>query len=139
MRRQGLETGPPPEALLRPLGRLLRPLVRLLIRSGVTFPSMADLLREVYVDVAAREVLGDPKAQTDSRISLLTGIHRKNVRSLRQHEAGRDEIPAAVTLTSQIIARWIGLSAYSDRIGSPRAVPRTAPDAAPSFQTLVRS
>ena len=43
-----------PDALLRPLRRLLRPLVRLLIQGGVTFPALADLLRSLYVEVAAR-------------------------------------------------------------------------------------
>ena len=75
---------PPPAALLRASRRLLRPLVRLLMRAGVTFPVLADLLRTLYVEVAARDLLVDPKAQTDSRISLLTGVHRKEIRRLRE-------------------------------------------------------
>jgi hypothetical protein len=131
---------PTPEALIKPLARLLRPLVRLLIRSGVTFPAAAEVLRGVFVDVAAHDLLTDPKARTVSRISLLTGIHRKDVRRLRNREATEDEIPAAIALSSQIIARWLGTPAYSDSAGHPLVLPRTAAEAeVPSFEKLVRS
>src|SRR5580704_11059534 len=119
-------TAPPPEALIKPLARMLRPLVRLLIHSGVTFPAIAEVLRGVFVDVALRDLLSDPKAQTDSRISLLTGIHRKDVRRLRQGEAVIDETPAAVAVASQVIARWVGTPAYVDPNGLALVLPRTA-------------
>ncbi|TSD83195.1 hypothetical protein FFK22_039035 [Mycobacterium sp. KBS0706] len=129
----------PPQALLKPLARLLRPLVRLLIRSGVTFPILADLLRGLYVDVAARDLLPDPKAQTDSRISLLTGVHRKEIRRLRTEPPAADGIPAVVTLGSQIIARWLGAPPYADADG-PLPLPRTARTAGEaSFEGLVES
>ena len=56
-------------------------------------------------DVALRDLLSDPKARTDSRISLLTGIHRKDIRRLRQSEAVIDQTPATVAIGSQVIAR----------------------------------
>ena len=68
---------------MKPLARLLRPLVRLLIRSGVTFPVLANLIRALYVEVSLRDLLTDAKARTDSRVSLLTGVHRKEIRRLR--------------------------------------------------------
>lgn len=130
---------PPPQALLRPLTRLLRPLVRLLIRSGVTFPVLADLLRGLYVDVAARDLLANPRAQTDSRISLLTGVHRKEIRRLRTQTPATAETPAVVTLGSQIIARWLGAPPYADADG-PLPLPRTARTTGEaSFEGLVES
>jgi Family of unknown function (DUF6502) len=130
---------PAPDAMLRPLNRLLRPLVRLLIRSGVTFPVLVDLLRTLYVDVANRDLL-DPRVQTDSRISLMTGVHRKEIRRLRSLAPGRDEIPAVVTLSSEIIARWLGTPAFTDATGALLPLPRLAqPDGGPSFDSLVGS
>lgn len=131
---------PPAELLLKPLARLLRPLVSLLIRSGVTFPVLADLLRGLYVDVAARDVLLDAAARTDSRISLLTGVHRKELRRLRTQEPADDAAPAVVTLGSHVIARWLGSPAYTDAAGQPLALRRAArPGAEPSFEGLVAS
>jgi hypothetical protein len=131
---------PAPEAMLRPLNRLLRPLVRLLIRSGVTFPVLVDLLRTLYVDVASHDLLADPRVQTDSRISLMTGVHRKEIRRLRSVAPGQNATPAVVTLSSQIIARWLGTPAFTDAAGAPLALPRPAqPDGAASFDSLVGS
>lgn len=117
---------------------MLRPLVRLLIGSGIPFPVFADLVRGLYVDVAQHDLLPDPRARTDSRISLMTGVHRKEIRRLRTEHAAPDAVPERVTLGSQIVARWLGTPGYTDSAGRPLPLPRTAPeDGAPSFEGLV--
>jgi hypothetical protein len=131
---------PPPEALIRPLARLLRPLVRLLMRSGVTFPVLSDLLRGLYVEVAQQDLLPDKRTQTDSRISLLTGVHRKEIRRLRLEPPAADETPGVVTLSSQIIGRWLGIVPWVDGHGAPLPLPRlAATESGPSFEALVES
>ncbi|MBE9605119.1 hypothetical protein IAI18_09600 [Acetobacteraceae bacterium H6797] len=127
---------PPASALLRPLARLLRPLLRLLIKGGLTYPVFADLVRGLYVEQAA-QLLPEPGARTDSRLSLLTGVHRKEIRRLRESAGEAPEIPPVVTLSSQIIARWLGKPAYTDAAGGPLPLPRAAADGAPSFEQLV--
>lgn len=131
----------PPAALLRAIKRLLRPLVRLLIQSGVTLPVLADLLRALFVEVATTEVLLDRKSQTDSRISLLTGVHRKEIKRLREQKAEPDAVPPVVTLSSKIIARWLGSAACLDAHRQPLSLPRTAAadSTAMSFEALVES
>ncbi|MCJ2087834.1 DUF6502 family protein [Methylobacterium sp. E-005] len=124
-------------ALHAPLARLLRPLVRLLVARGITFPALTDLLRELYVNVAEYDFALSGKEQTDSRVSLLTGIHRKEVRRLRGAGAPVSAVPAVVSRTSRIIARWIADPAFTDPQGHPLPLPRTAEDNAPSFETLV--
>ena len=127
-----------PAALLPGLNHLLRPLVRLLIRRGVTFPMLADLLRELYVDVARRDVLPDKRAQTDSRISLLTGIHRKELRRQRLAEPAQE--PPSLSLGSQMIARWLAAPPWCGPDGTPRPLPRAAAaEGEASFDGLVES
>lgn len=125
---------PPPDDVLRALRRVLRPVVRLLIRSGVTFPIVLDLLRTVYIEAASADLA--PGERTDSRLSILTGIHRKELRRQRE-QAGMEPEPAVVTLNSQIIGRWLGDPAYAAADGSPAPLPRSGP--APSFEALVAS
>jgi hypothetical protein len=122
-----------------PLARLLRPLVRLCIRSGMTFPALAQLLRELFVNVAEHDFALEGKEQTDSRVSLLTGIHRKEVARLRGAGAPVHEAPAAVSLTSAVIARWLAAPEFTDAKGEPLPLPRTAEGDAPSFEQLVES
>jgi hypothetical protein len=137
---------PPPsftlqsDALLRPVRRLLRPLIRLLIQGGVTFPVLADLLRSLYVEVAVGDLLQDPRAQTDSRISLLTGVHRKEIRRWRSETHAPEAVPPVITITSQIVARWLRGDEYVDPEGRPRPLPRLPrPEGGPSFEGLVQS
>jgi hypothetical protein len=108
------------------------------MRSGITFPVFVDLLRDLYVDVAVHALLTDERARTDSRISLMTGIHRKEIRRSRGIEAKPSQAPAVVTVTSQIIARWLA-APWANAEGAPRPLPRTATDDAPSFERLVGS
>lgn len=132
----------PPAALLKAARRLMRPLVRLMMRSGLTFPVLVETLRGLFVDVAINDMLTDPKTRTDSRISLLTGLHRKEVRRLREILADSDEVPEVVTLISQIVGRWAGSAAFIDGQGRPRPLYRSVqPEAGdlPLFDTLVAS
>lgn len=125
-------------ALHAPLARLLRPLVRLLITSGFTFPMLADLLRELYVNVAEHDFGLPAKAQTDSRVSLLTGIHRKEVRRLRGAGAPVSDVPVAVSGSGRILARWLGAPEYATADG-PKPLARADETGGPSFESLVQS
>jgi hypothetical protein len=129
-----------PDMLLRAVRRLLRPLVRLLIQRGVTFPAVADVLRSLYVEVAAHELLTEPRARTDSRISLLTGVHRKEIRRWRSETREPEDVPPVITRTSQILARWLHDDDYVDTEGRHRPLPRLPrPEGGPSFESLVQS
>lgn len=123
-----------PSPLLSAVARLLRPLVRLLIRSGVTCPMLMEVVRGVYVDVA-RGMLPDERARTDSRISVMTGVHRKELR--RYRESGGAPHAAGPTVGSQVAARWLGLPGLQDADGRPRPLPRVAAEGEPSFESLV--
>ena len=128
-----------PDRLRAPLARLLRPLVKLCIRGGMTFPMLVQLLRELFVNVAEHDFELDGKEQTDSRVSLLTGIHRKEVARLRGAGAPVNETSATLSRTSAIIARWLAAPEFTDARGDPLPLPRTAGGDAPSFEALVAS
>jgi hypothetical protein len=129
-----------PETLVAALRRIFRPLVRLLIARSIPFPFAAEVLRGVYVDVAVTEFPVAGKRQTDSRITLLTGVHRKDVKRLRGQRLLALRPPRAVSLGSQLIARWTTLPEYLDEQGAPRPLPRLQGEGrAHSFESLVRS
>ena len=112
-----------------------------MLRNGVTFPVLTDALRRLFVDVAATDILKGAAEQTDSRISLLTGVHRKLVRHFREMRLDATVAPEVVTVTSGIIARWRGSPPFVDAAGNPQPLPRLGEpgDARPSFDALVRS
>ena len=134
------ETAPlaPRPAVVSALRRVLRPIVRLLLSHGITYPYLSDLLKTVYVETAAKEFGLGVRSLTDSRITLLTGVHRKDVRRLH-HEAPPEVAPAStLTLGTRIVARWLGDPSYHEPDGAPRALPRTPhKGGADSFAALV--
>lgn len=126
--------------LVAGLSRIFRPLARLLISRELLFPFVSALLRGAYVDIAEREFPIEGKRQTDSRVTLLTGVHRKDVKRLRQQRHLALRPPRAAALGSQLVARWTTLPEYADEHGAPRPLPRLASAGeAHSFEALVRS
>ncbi|TPM34288.1 hypothetical protein FJ967_22670 [Mesorhizobium sp. B2-3-4] len=105
----------------------------------MTFPAFVDLLRQLYVNVAEHEFALPDKQQTDSRVSLLTGVHRKEVSRLRGAGAPVRVVPDAVSRTSAIVARWLADPLFLDPRGMPLPLARTSEAAEPSFAGLVES
>jgi hypothetical protein len=125
-------------AAIEAVQRLLRPLVRLLLAKQITYPYLIGLLKPLFVDVAAKEFQLAGKQQTDSRLSLLTGVHRKDIRRLLNEPQIDLTPPVNVSLGARLIARWSGESDYLDAQALPKPLPRLAQaDGSPSFERLV--
>jgi hypothetical protein len=125
---------------LRAAERVLLPLVRLLLDNGIGLPTAVEQLKAAYVKVADREFRISGRLQSDSRVSILTGVHRKDVRRLRREPVADDAPPRSVSLGGQIIVRWTGRQEYLDSRGRPRALPRLRRDGgARSFEALAES
>ena len=115
----------PRASIVAAIRRILRPLVRVLVAHGITYPFLADMLKSIFVETAASEFMLDGTKPTDSRLTVLTGVHRKDIRRLLREPAPEPEIPAGLTLGTQIIARWLSDRTYIDDDGQPRVLPRT--------------
>ncbi len=139
----GNQLGNPSPALVKALRLLLKPLIRLFLSSGITFPYLSSLLKELYIEIADKDFSLDNKKQTDSRISMLTGIHRRDTRRLRNLDIDDERMPQNVSTTAQIIALWVGKPEYLDAQGRPRPLVKksligTTDDHA-DFETLVKN
>ena len=121
---------------------ILRPFVRYLITQGWTYGALAELLKFVYVgEVIALDERDGKPTPTDSRVSLLSGIHRKEVRRLREElQAGSGQIALrhGANMSAQVVAAWVACEAYRDAQGEPRVLPLRAAEPLPSFESLVR-
>jgi hypothetical protein len=116
----------------------LRPLVKRLVAGGVPFGRLEARLRELFVEVAESELTLPGRRQTDSRVSLLTGINRKEVRRIRSAEQ-RGTAPGSfgMNYATNLISRWLTDAQSADRSGRPRALPYRAVRG-PSFMKLAR-
>lgn len=134
-------TGQPSEFFLKAIRHILRPLVKTLITNGVTFPMLAEMLKHAFVDTVDKDFRLDPqKKPTASRISLITGVHRKDIKKFRDQTEEDDQPHAANSLGAQIIAKWTGADEYTDVYGDPAVLARfKGKDNVPSFENLVSS
>lgn len=122
---------------LREAALLLAPVARWLLRSGVSYGAFAGMLKAVFVDAARAELERGGAQPTYSALSVLSGVHRKDVRSIA--EAPRDPAavpPRGVPLSSQVYTRWLTARRYRSRDGQPRALPRSG--AGITFESLAR-
>jgi hypothetical protein len=128
-----------PDALLHAFRRALRPFVRLMLAKGIAYPQLTEMLKGLYVELAERDFPVAGKAQTDSRISLLTGIHRKDVKRLRAMPLDEETIPETISLGMRLVNAW-HRAPFADDQGQPKALPRLARESGGlSFDTLVAS
>lgn len=122
--------------------RVLRPLIRHLIGQGCTYPALCELLKNLYVAETQRHYAEPlPASTTDSRISLLTGIHRREVKRLRTALARDGEatiLRREANLAARIVADWVSMPQHLNADDEPLVLPlRYSPDTA-SFESLVR-
>lgn len=122
---------------------VLAPLVRWLLRSGVQYGPVAQALKGVFLSEARRELEDRGSKVTDSALSVLSGVHRKDVRTLgaaAAPPAAYSPSPAAILFT-----RWLTDLRYREQvvdaegqaIDRPRgSLARMGP--APSFEALAR-
>ena len=125
------------EVLSSALARLLRPLIRLLLSHGVSFRAFADVARRTYVDVALNDFRLTGKKQTVSRVSILTGLSRKEVqRILHDNEPLETETLDGYNRAACVIAGWIRDRTFTDSHDEPIALPLE--NGPTSFSALVR-
>lgn len=121
--------------------RVLRPFVKLMLANNLTYTFAIDVLKALFVEVADQDFNLDGKRQTDSRISLMSGVHRKDVRRLRDKMPELEDVmPENVSLGTQLVALWNANPSYLDKDAMPKPLPRFALNKGDSsFESLVRS
>lgn len=126
------------QALMRAARRILRPLVRILLRNGIPSDALTELVRKTYVDVAEEEFAIEGRRQTLSRISVITGLNRKEVSRLRSLPPLDRSDEVWWNRAAHVLASWLRDEAFLDRKGDPLDLPFASQDSGPSFTELVR-
>lgn len=131
-----------PESALaaQAMARVLQPLARLMIDHGLQLPSMVELLKQELVQQAAAAYALADKGSSDSRIALLTGVHRKDVKRLREAPVSSSTAAPLMPVAASVVARWISEPRFlnADQSARPLArTPRRSGVGEPDFTTLV--
>lgn len=114
----------PREQLAAAIRGMLRPMVRQLLSWDISYPVFDRIVRSLFVEVADEDFRLPHKRQTDSRISLVTGIHRKEIARLRRRPPGEPPRTALEdTVVTRVIGRWMASAPLMDRRGHARPLP----------------
>lgn len=114
---------------------ILRPLIRILHRKGLAFGEFSLLARKVYVEMAEEALTQAAEKPTSSRIAISTGLTRKEVAQLRQHDAEKLVDVARYNRSVRVIGGWINDPDFNTTEGKPAHL--ALQGALPSFEALV--
>ena len=95
------------KGLLAAYSKLLRPLVRILLRNGVTYAEFSEVAKTVFVTIAAQEFRVPGKKMSKARIAIITGLTRKEVQRLSStDQEGRYTIKTNLSRIGRVLAGW---------------------------------
>ena len=117
--------------------KILRPLVRILIRNGVSSGSLEELVRKAFVDEAF--AIGTKKQQktTVSSVSAQTGLSRKEVKRLNElSDTHNTDIEQKYNRAVRVISGWVNDKNFVDASGDARILTMDGSDS--SFASLVK-
>ncbi len=123
-------------ALAAAVRSVLRPLVRVLLRNKVDVWTFVEYVKQIYVDVASKEFPAAERKPSVSRVSLLTGLTRKEVSRLWEQDESAGVDTSRYSRAANVITGWIRSPGYQDSNGDPLEI--ALDDSRRSFSELVR-
>lgn len=118
---------------------MLKPIVRLMIKHNMPLGSFLEVLKHVYVNVAKEELALPGKKLSDSRIAVVTGLPRKDVKNhLALPDLDDQNIVQEHNRAARVLTGWIQDSFYHNSEGRPMDLPLEASVDVPSFHHLVQ-
>ncbi|MBM4197670.1 MAG: hypothetical protein FJ197_11370 [Gammaproteobacteria bacterium] len=117
--------------------RLLGPLVRILIRNSVSFPEFSEIAKEVFVEVATKDLTETDKNKAEGRVAILTGLTRSEVSRVQEESRSRKDYESQLNLVLRVLTGWHTDPDFTGPYGLPLEVPFESIDTR-SFSELIR-
>jgi hypothetical protein len=127
------------DEILNGLRSLMNPVARFLLRSGIGYREFASICKLAFVDVATSDYGIRGRPTNVSRVAVMTGLTRKEVKAIRKRiEQGSEESLwlEKLNLPTQILHYWHHDPDFCEEPGKPKAIPVSG--TYPSFNDLVR-
>jgi hypothetical protein len=117
--------------------KVLRPLIRMAIKRGISYGIFSSWIKWIYYDVAKNDFKINDRMQSYSRISLLTGFSRKEAKHLAEIEPpiSQDQFEQC-NRSARVISGWQIENDFINEEGKPIVLPIYG--AGVTFEKLVR-
>ncbi len=113
---------------------LLRPIMKFCLQRGLRFQEILNLVKEALQDATKEELLAGGHEVNISRVSVISGLQRRDVRKIENPQI--EEKPIA-NLISRVIGQWQHHPQYTSKNGQARPISYESTDS--EFAELVKS
>jgi len=127
-------------ALLRAYQVLLGPLIRILLRQGISYGEFSEIAKAVYVEVALKDFRVAGRKATRTRVAVMTGLTRKEVkRVIDEAVKDRYEPKSKYSRLGRVLVGWHTDTDFTGPYGLPLELQyeTNIPDE-PTFTELVK-
>jgi hypothetical protein len=128
-------------ALIESLENMLRPLMPVLLRYGVTLQDAHDALRALYIDELSNRSRLQGRPLSETRLGMLAGINRGEIQKLlgdrEEKERLRQEKARRVEQASDVISAWHSDKRFTTPYGAPLDLSLSPEDGFRTFAELV--
>ena len=117
----------------------LRPIAKMLLRSGIGYREFNEISKSAFVDVATKDYGLRGRPTNISRVAVMTGLTRKEIRRIRDKIAGGEEsVVAKSTPLGEVLHRWYSDKKFLSEFGYPLDLPFDSDTNSTSFTALVK-
>ena len=128
------------QALLAAFRVLMGPLVRILLRQGISYAEFSEVAKAVYVEVALKDFKVSGRKATRTRIAVMTGLTRKEVkRVIDEAVKERFELKTSFNRLGRVLVGWHTDADFTGPYGMPLELEyETGNPNEPTFSVLVK-
>lgn len=126
-------------AALKACRHFMVPVARFLLGIGVGYREFAEISKLAFVQVASDEHGIRGRKTNMSRVAVMTGLNRKEIRKIRDRLDNEDwDLDSSLSKPVSVLAKWYTSPDYLGADGMPIALPLEAKGKGASFNELVR-
>ncbi len=125
-------------AALLALRLLLRPVIRIALRSGITYREASEVCKLTFVEVARQDYGIAGRPTNASRVAIMTGLSRREISRINQLLKREKTYtnPGKINNATRVLTGWYVDPDFLNSNGRPRLL--SVDDKEPDFSTLSR-
>ncbi|MCI5066213.1 DUF6502 family protein [bacterium] len=106
------------------LPRLIKPVATLCVRRGLRFQEFLDAAKQAFTSAAEQELRRQQEAVNVSRLSVMTGLQRKDIKRLKEISCEEKQ----ASLLARIMGHWQSHPQFCTKGGKPRILQHEGSD-----------